>query len=187
MSDRDEEYRLQGPVSFFLMSLEFRLRDLFRPPVKMLQAVWVKPGQTVLDYGCGPGSFTFAAARIVGPNGKVYAVDINPIAQRVVMLKALKRKLDSVIPLPPCDMYNIPNGEVDVTILYDVLHDLTNPPSVFNTFHKVTKPEGILAVSDHHMTEQAIISAVVSGRLFRLARRCAGHKGVLCFERSQRE
>lgn len=187
MSDHEEKCRLQGPVSFFLMSLEFRLRDLFRPPVKMLQAVGVKPGQTVLDYGCGPGSFTFAAARIVGPNGKVYAVDINPIAQRVVMRKALKRKLDSVIPLLPCDMYHIPNSDIDIALLYDVLHDLTNPSSVFSTFHKVMKPEGVLVVSDHHMTEQAIISAVVSGRLFRLARRCAGHKGVLCFERSQRE
>lgn len=178
---------MQGPIAFFLMSLQFRLRDLLRPPLKILRVVGVKLGQTVLDYGCGPGSFTFAAARLVGPAGKVYAVDVNPIAQRVVTRKALKKRFDNVVPLLPCDIYNIPNGDVDVTILYDVLHDLINPSSVFGILHKVMKSESVLTVSDHHMTEQAIISTVVAGRLFRLAGRCSGRESILCFERSPRE
>ncbi len=48
----------------------------------------IKPGTHVLDYGCGPGNYTIVAAELVGPSGKVYAVDIHPLAIREVQNKA---------------------------------------------------------------------------------------------------
>jgi hypothetical protein len=47
----------QSNLAFRLMSLEFHLRDWFRPPIKILQAEGVQSGMTVLDFGCGQGSF----------------------------------------------------------------------------------------------------------------------------------
>lgn len=187
MSGRKNRDVLQGPVSFFLMSLEFWLRDLRHPPVKILREAGAGPGQTILDYGCGPGSFSIAAAQLVGPNGKVYAVDINPIALRAVSRKALKRGFNNITPVLAHDTCNLPVAEVGVAILYDVLHDLPDPPEVLALLHRTMKAEGILTVSDHHMTEPDIISTVVSGRLFRLTRRCTGHGKILCFERSPNE
>ena len=46
--------RLQSNLSFRLMSLEFRLRDRLRPPVRILGAAGVQTGMTVVDFGCGP-------------------------------------------------------------------------------------------------------------------------------------
>ena len=43
------------------------LRDLFRTPRWVLIEAGVRAGMTVLDFGCGPGGFSLAAAKLVGP------------------------------------------------------------------------------------------------------------------------
>jgi predicted methyltransferase len=48
-----------------------RLRDLVRSPTKVLMEAGVRPGMVVLDFGCGPGGFSLAAARLVGKEGRV--------------------------------------------------------------------------------------------------------------------
>src|SRR5438477_5415212 len=52
----------------------------------MLKALNVKPGQTVCDLGCGNGFYTLKLAQLVGPTGKVLAVDIQP--EMLEMLRA---------------------------------------------------------------------------------------------------
>ena len=59
-----------------LLDVEDRLGGV--TPERCLREAGVTAGQTVVDYGCGPGLFTFPAADIVGAEGKVYAVDIEP-------------------------------------------------------------------------------------------------------------
>jgi ubiquinone/menaquinone biosynthesis C-methylase UbiE len=39
---------------------------------------------TVVDYGCGPGRYTIRFARLVGANGRVFEVDLRPLAMRMV-------------------------------------------------------------------------------------------------------
>jgi 23S rRNA U2552 (ribose-2'-O)-methylase RlmE/FtsJ len=70
---------MQSDFSFRAMSLEFRLRDFFRPPERILREAGIRDGLTVLDFGCGPGGFSQAAAKLVGPEGRVYAVDNHPL------------------------------------------------------------------------------------------------------------
>jgi len=53
---------------------------IIRNPYKILERAGLKPGQNVLEVGCGPGFFTIPAAHIVGEEGKVYAVDTHPLA-----------------------------------------------------------------------------------------------------------
>jgi predicted methyltransferase len=54
------------------------LRDLIRPPRAILREAGLGPGMAVLDFGCGPGGFSVAAVRLVGPAGRVYALDLRP-------------------------------------------------------------------------------------------------------------
>ena len=51
------------------------LRRLLEEPEKLI-GPFVKEGMTVVDYGCGMGFFTLPMARLVGPGGKVIAVDV---------------------------------------------------------------------------------------------------------------
>ena len=60
------------------MSLIFWLRDKVVPPLQVLNEVGIEPGYSVLDFGCGPGGFTIAAAKLVGTSGEVFAADIHP-------------------------------------------------------------------------------------------------------------
>jgi len=57
-----------------------RLRQFLIDPYKVLRAIGVKPGQVVLELGCGPGFFTIPAGKIVGEEGLVYALDLHPLA-----------------------------------------------------------------------------------------------------------
>jgi len=76
---------------FRLMSLAFRFRDLFLAPIDILKEVGIKPGFHVLDYGCGPGGYIIAAAQLVSKSGKIYALDIHPMAIKQVQNTASKK------------------------------------------------------------------------------------------------
>jgi SAM-dependent methyltransferase len=65
------------------------IRGLFESSKKLVEP-YVKDGQVVADLGCGSGYHTFALAELVGPKGKVYAVDLGKSCIRVLEKKARK-------------------------------------------------------------------------------------------------
>jgi len=69
---------------FRMMSFGYKFRDFLLPRKKVLQEVEIKPGFHVLDYGCGPRSYIIPLAELVGKSGKIYALDIHPLAIRMV-------------------------------------------------------------------------------------------------------
>ncbi len=129
------------------------------------------PGFEVLDYGCGPGSYSVVAAGLVGHSGKVYSVDKNPLAVQRVLLVASKKGLTNVEAVRTDCGTGIPSGTVDVVLLYDTFHDLGNADAVKRELHRVLKPQGILSFSDHHMREHDILAEMTAGGLFSLLTR----------------
>ncbi len=70
-------------IEFWVTSKTLKLRDKFGIPFRPeaeLNKLNIQEGQTVLDYGCGVGSFSIPTARLVGEKGKVYALDKQPLA-----------------------------------------------------------------------------------------------------------
>ena len=82
-----------GNFDFKLMSFWFVFRDMLLPRENILLEAGIKPGFHILDYGCGPGSYTVIAAKLAGEAGKVYALDIHPLAIQQVKNRAQKKKL----------------------------------------------------------------------------------------------
>jgi len=156
-------------LGFRGMSLAFKFRDLFSPRGRILEEVGIEPGSTVLDYGCGPGSYTAAASEMVGESGTVFALDIQPLAVRKVRQLASKKKLDNVEAILSDCQTGLPGNSVDVVLLYDTFHALDEQDAVLGELHRVLKPGGTLSFSDHHMNEDEAVSAVTSGGLFRLS------------------
>jgi ubiquinone/menaquinone biosynthesis C-methylase UbiE len=154
---------------FKVMSFTYRLRDLFLPRMNNLKEAGIKPGLHVLDYGCGPGGYITAAAELVGKSGKIYALDIHPLAVQIVQNIASKRKLTNVETICSDCKTGLPDNSVDVVLLYDTFHSLTDPNGVLEELHRVLKPNGILSFSDHHMKENEIVSKVTNSGLFRLS------------------
>jgi len=154
------------------MSFTYKSRDFFAPRMKILKEAGIEEGFQVLDYGCGPGSYTTLLWDLVGPSGKIYALDIHPLAIQTVKRRATIRKLTNVETIKSDCQTGLPDQSVDVALLYDVFHDLDNPKEVLRELHRILKPNGILSFSDHHLKETEIISGVTKGDLFKLA-----HKG----------
>jgi ubiquinone/menaquinone biosynthesis C-methylase UbiE len=124
-----------------------------------------------LDYGCGSGSYIPAVAELVGKSGKVYALDVHPLAVEMVKKLAEKNQLANVETILSDRKTGLPDDSIDVVLLYDVFHDLKNPDGVLEELHRVLKPNGILSLSDHHMKEDEIVSNLTSRSLFKLLRK----------------
>ncbi len=169
---RVNKHPLQSNLAFRIMSLKFRFRDWHNPPIKILEEAGVKAGMTVLDFGCGPGSFSIAAAQLAGPKGLVYAVDIHPLAVKSVQTAANERGLRNIKAGFSVDVVKAAKNSVDMLLLYDILHYfLPEPAPVLVTLHDLLKPNGVLSVSDHHMQDSSIMSAITGDGYYSLARR----------------
>ena len=115
---------------------------------KWQQSNLVREGQTFLDYGCGTGSFTISAARIVGTKGKVYALDCFPRQLKMVEDKSAKEKLNNIETIPSDSKTGLPDDSVDVIWMCDVLHEVKERRAVLEELHRVLKREGVLAIYD---------------------------------------
>ena len=108
----------------------------------------IQEGQTILDYGCGTGSFTIPAARIVGNRGKVYAVDYFPRQLKIVEKKAEKEGLTNIETILSDSGTGLPDECVDVIWVCDVLHEIKERRAVLEELHRVLRKEGTLAIYD---------------------------------------
>ena len=115
-----------------------------------------------MDFGCGPGGYSLSAARLTGPEGLVYAVDIHPLALRSVRKAMDKQGLSNIQTLSARDVARVAQGSVDMVLLYDVLHDLPDPHPVLTELHRVLRPNGVLSIRDHHMEEASILTMLAS-------------------------
>jgi ubiquinone/menaquinone biosynthesis C-methylase UbiE len=156
---------------FRLMALMYKWRDILWPRINILKEVGIREGFHVLDYGCGLGSYIIPLAELVGPSGRIYVLDIHPLAIKTVEKRAAKKLLANVMTIQSDCSTGLPDQSLDMALLYDVYHDLEQPEMVLKELHRVLRPGGILSVSDHHLKENAIISGITQSGLFITARR----------------
>lgn len=161
--------RPQSSFSFKIMAAMFKVRDIVKPRGSVLEEVGIRPGFRVLDFGCGPGGYVLPLSRLVGISGKVYALDINPMAIKSVKSLVARYRLANVETIISDGPTGLKDGSMDVVILYDVLHALKKPDEVLKELHRVLKPGETLSVSDHHLTKEDIASRVTGTRLFQMA------------------
>jgi ubiquinone/menaquinone biosynthesis C-methylase UbiE len=165
------ESRLQSNLGFRLMSLMFRLRDMIRSPSDIIAELFPQPGMAVLDFGCGTGSFSLAAARLVGPAGRVYALDIHRLAIQSVQRAAAKQGFTNIQTISGSAFTELGDDSIDIILLYDVLHAIAESLPLMQEMRRVLKSDGVLSVSDHHLHEEELIGSITAGNFFRLANR----------------
>ena len=92
-------------------------------PGPMLGALGVTAGCTVVDYGCGPGLFALAAARLVGPSGTVYAVDLEPRMVELARTRAAEAGLANLRAVPSDGVRAaLPDGVADFILCVQIMH-----------------------------------------------------------------
>lgn len=163
--------KTQSDFSFKFMSLMFKLRDLFKPRGRVLKEAGIGPSAQVLDFGCGPGGYILPLYKLVGPYGKIYALDINLQAIQAVKNAAARNNLNNVETILSDGKTGLPDTSMDFVLLYDVLHHLSQPEDTLAEIYRVLKPEGILSMSDHHMEDNDIIKTITSPGTFKFIKR----------------
>jgi ubiquinone/menaquinone biosynthesis C-methylase UbiE len=164
-------HRSMSNIGFKLMSLTFKVRDLLRPRLDVLKEAGIESGFSVLDFGCGPGGYIMPLAELVGPSGKIHALDIHPLAIHEVKKKATQKEVMNIVTIESDCRTGLPDNDMDTVLLYDVFHDLTRPDEVLRELHRILKPGGILSFSDHHMKEEEILTRVTGAGMFRFVRK----------------
>jgi ubiquinone/menaquinone biosynthesis C-methylase UbiE len=134
----------------------------------LLKEAGIKSGFCILDYGCGPGSYIVPLAELVGSSGKIYALDIHPVALKEVKKIAARKGIENIETIESDCNTGLSDNIVDVVLLYDTFHDLSQPENVLRELHRVLKPGNTLSFSDHHMKEKDIIARVTNPGMFKL-------------------
>lgn len=125
------------------------LRKLLENPDKML-GQFVRDGMVVLEPGCGMGYFTLALARMVGPDGRVVAVELQDKMLSVLSRRARKAGLINIIELRQTVAEGLGvedlSGEVDFAVAIHLVHEIPDQGAFFAQIWKALKPGGKLLV-----------------------------------------
>ena len=128
--------------------MESRLRQWFMNPVKTLRGAGIQPGQTVLEVGCGTGFFTIPAAKLIGDQGCLVAMDALSDFIKQVSKKVQSADLKNVrvVKRDALDT-GLDAASIDTVLLFGVVPFPSLPLNrLLPEMHRVIKPKGSLAV-----------------------------------------
>lgn len=118
---------------------------------RVMSILSIEPGKSVADIGAGSGWFTVRAAKRVGQQGIVYAVDINPEAIRYINERARKEQLRNVktIQSQPDDPL-LPGQSVDSVLLLKAYHEVAHPITLLQKLRPALRPGAKVGIIDRN-------------------------------------
>ena len=130
--------------------------------LEVLERLGISRGQIVLDFGCGLGTYTIPTAKIVGEQGKVYALDKDKRVLDELLQKAELAGLTNIKRMDTSGELNIdlPDESVDVVLLLDIFHSYYFPQAddrrrLLNEIYRIMKPSAFISVWPKHMESEA--------------------------------
>ena len=126
------------------------LRRLLHHPEKIL-GPYVEPGMTALDVGCGMGVFSIAMARMVGPTGRVFAVDLQQRMLDTVRRRAVKAGLSERIQTHRCESNDLNlslTAQVDFALAFAMVHEVPDARRLLAQVHECLKPGGRFLIAE---------------------------------------
>lgn len=129
---------------------------------EILKKVGIEEGQIVLDFGCGGGNYTIPAAKIIGKEGKIYAVDEDGNKIKDLQEKAKSANLHNIEIVRTSGELNFgfEDGAFDVVLLYDIFwyFSLQGPElsELLKGVYRVLKSDGLVSVYPEHIETEKL-------------------------------
>jgi len=119
-------------------------------PDQIVEAMALKPGQSIADIGAGGGYFSLRFAEMVGKKGKVYALDTNPGFLEFIKNSVKEKKLNNVITnLATEDRLDLPEKSLDFIFMRNITHHISNRVKYFENLKKFLKPDGKIIIIEY--------------------------------------
>src|SRR4030095_6181770 len=140
--------QVMGPGG--ILWLERTERETEEQPQLVIDALEIKPGQTIADLGAGSGYYSFRIAPLVGPTGKVLAIDIEPLMLEAIAQRARREHIDNVATVrSSAHDPNLAPGSVYLLFMVDVYHELEYPYEMLTKVRAALKPGGRVALIEY--------------------------------------
>ena len=121
----------------------------WQKPDQIMDALGIADGAAVADLGCGAGWFTVRLARRVGPNGVVYAEDVQSEMIQATQRRVLREGLRNVRPILGTEEDpRLPAGQLDAVLIVDIYHEIANPVTLLKNVARSLKPGGHIGIID---------------------------------------
>ena len=147
---------------------------------QLIEFLAVKPGEIIADMGAGTGYFSIPLAQLVGPHGRVLAVDIQPEMLDILKARMKERGVSNVdLILGNATDPHLPDKAVDLVLMVDIYHELSHPWEMMQKICEALKPGGRVALVEyraedpsvpikrlHKMTEGQVIKEMAEHPLF---------------------
>jgi predicted methyltransferase len=139
-------------------------RDDFQRPADVAAVLGAGPGAHVADIGAGGGYFTQHLRRTVGPEGRIYAVDISRDAvtrlRGVLDLEGV-RNVDVILGEP--DDPRLPFGSLDGALIVNAYHEMTEYRAMLDAIREALRPGGRLVILDKPPSDPGASRAAQTG------------------------
>ena len=124
----------------------------------LVSSLPLKRGDAVADIGAGTGYFSWRIAKIIGPTGKVHAVEIQQEMLDLLMANMKKRGVDALVKpvLGTVQDPKLPEGSMDLILLVDVYHEFDFPYEMSRAMIKALKPGGRLVLVEYRGEDPSV-------------------------------
>jgi ubiquinone/menaquinone biosynthesis C-methylase UbiE len=137
----------------------------------LLTNLGLKHGMAICDMGCGNGFYSLQLAKLIGDEGHVYAVDIQPEMLKLFNQRADEQGVRNVSPiLGTLSDPRLPKGKIDLILLVDVYHEFSHPEPMLAAMREALSATGVCALvefraedpnvpikPEHKMTKEQIM------------------------------
>lgn len=114
------------------------------PPEEVLEKIGLRRGMVLADVGAGTGYFTLPAAELVGPSGKVFALDLSE--EMLSLLRAKNPPLQVEVLSCGETRLPLPEGAADLVLAAFVLHEVSAPLAFLRELRRIVRPKGRVAL-----------------------------------------
>jgi ubiquinone/menaquinone biosynthesis C-methylase UbiE len=124
---------------------------------RMLANMGIQPGMTICDMGCGNGFYSLKMARLVGPEGRILAVDVQPEMLAMLRARTETEGIENVTPiLGSLHDPRLPHRSVDLILLVDVYHEFSHPEHMLAAMRDALKKDGRIVLVEYRAEDASV-------------------------------